>query len=64
MDEDAIQKDPRSADVAASVFDFVNDFLDDQAAGVERPLEDYLARYPGAAAEVEAEYLRMTQEDG
>ncbi|MEM6571445.1 MAG: serine/threonine-protein kinase [Planctomycetota bacterium] len=57
----------RSAeDVAADVYDFVADYLEDRDQGRERPLSEYLGRYPGAQAEVALEYLRMTgvSEDG
>ena len=51
---------PLPEDVSADLFDFVDDFERDEAAGRVRSLGDYLARYPRAQAEVAAEYLRLT----
>ena len=51
---------PSPEDVSADLFDFVDDFERDEAAGRVRALGDYLARYPRAQAEVAAEYLRLT----
>ena len=51
---------PLPEDVSADLFDFVDDFERDEAAGRVRALGDYLARYPRAQVEVAAEYLRLT----
>ncbi len=48
------------ADVAASVFDFVSDFLDDSETGNVRDLCDYQQRYPGAEAAIAEEYERLS----
>jgi serine/threonine protein kinase len=63
MSEDANRDHPprTDADVAASVFDFVNDFLDDRASGILRDLAEYQRRFPGAEAQIEAEYARLTR---
>ncbi|MEM9381335.1 MAG: protein kinase, partial [Planctomycetota bacterium] len=50
----------RAEDVAADVYDFVADFLEDRDLGRERPLSAYLGRYPGAESEIALEYLRIT----
>ena len=49
------------ADVAASVFDFVNDFLDDQSSGKALSVGEYQKRYPGAEAAIALEFERLTQ---
>ena len=54
------ERAPSPEDVSADLFDFVDDFERDEAAGRVRALGDYLARYPRAQAEVAAEYLRLT----
>ena len=41
-----------------AVLDFIQDFEDDVAEGVERPLGFYLKRYPEAETQVAAEFLR------
>lgn len=46
-------------DVSADLFDFVDDFTDDESRGEVRELSHYLARYPRAQAAVAAEYLRL-----
>lgn len=54
------ERAPAPEDVSADLFDFVDDFANDEASGRVRELREYLARYPRAQAEVAAEYLRMT----
>ncbi|MBL4771223.1 MAG: serine/threonine protein kinase, partial [Planctomycetes bacterium] len=49
------------ADEAASVFDFVNDFLDDQSAGRVLAVGEYQKRYPGAEAAIALEFERLTE---
>lgn len=65
MSEEANEdQSPRTAaDVSASVFDFVNDFLDDQTAGIVRDLAAYQSRFPGAEAEIAEEFTRLTNPD-
>ena len=59
--EDSSDAHGRTDDeIAADVFDFVDDFLGDEEAGNVRPLGHYLARYPRAEAEVAEEYLRLS----
>lgn len=48
--------------VSAAVLDFVQDYADDIAAGVVRPLSAYLQRFPEAEEAVAEEYLRMRAE--
>lgn len=52
------RRDPE--DIAADLFDFVDDFEGDRLEGASHALSVYLARYPESQAEVAAEYLRLT----
>lgn len=53
---------PDREDTMALVFDFTQELLEDQERGAVRPLSEYLRRYPGADAEIAAEFLELTGE--
>ncbi|HPF14183.1 MAG TPA: serine/threonine-protein kinase [Planctomycetota bacterium] len=52
------------ADAAASVFDFVQHYLDDEACGQARELEHYLALYPGHDEAITREFRLLKQAQG
>ncbi len=58
---DDVKNASSAEDISASVFDFVNDFLDDQASGILRDLAEYQRRFPGAETEIAEEYERLSQ---
>jgi serine/threonine protein kinase len=45
----------------ADVSDFVDQYEADRARGVERPLDEWLRRFPSSQAEVAAEWLALQQ---
>ncbi|MFT7485798.1 MAG: serine/threonine protein kinase/WD40 repeat protein [Candidatus Paceibacteria bacterium] len=49
------------AEDAAEVFDFLNEFLEDQEEGQDYPLEHYLKRFPRCESAVRGEYDSLTK---
>lgn len=57
LDRDRPLDDAQLADVS----DFVDQYEADRARGVERPLDEWLRRFPSSQAEVAAEWLALQQ---
>ncbi|MFT7676762.1 MAG: serine/threonine protein kinase/WD40 repeat protein [Planctomycetota bacterium] len=55
--------EPQDDEERAAAFDFLSELLEDRDSGVQRPLAEYLAHYPGHEDAVAVEYARYLEEE-